>query len=493
MGACTIRKPDDFNDTIKESWKFEGEIYYEKSNEIRISYWEINGNVQIYETNNIKEIYIEGKTKNKKDFYLKGFESCKKKENISYFKIIKDHNSLLDLDFDEDIIMLRNNNEYTKITGNVKYKKNVLKMDLDLYLPKPKKEKQNTYIINFRYRFAKLTDPVDIISNSLCGMKNLINTCYINSSFQILIHIRELVEIIYSKKDFKENVIGNINSIFDKILKYRKESRPVIDPSIFVVNFKREHEEYNNHFQMDSEMFLEDLIWNINLELGALGVIRPLNLSNAKNEKEKLFWNYLLESEEDSFYKINDLFYVSFIHENKCVNKNCNYVSYYFDETTGLKLNFINIERKNEIDLSTLIMNNFKNEIKIKSSYACQKCRNCFYINENTRIAKFPKILILSLQKTNVENTRKIPWIVKFPNEIGIRDLADLDICKGSGRYKLFAINNHIGFSPRSGHYYSNIFLEQLNSWFSFNDESVDQIQNPEENLNNYIIIYKQI
>ena len=38
MGACTIRKPDDFNDTIKESWKFEGEIYYEKSNEIRISY-----------------------------------------------------------------------------------------------------------------------------------------------------------------------------------------------------------------------------------------------------------------------------------------------------------------------------------------------------------------------------------------------------------------------------------------------------------------------
>ena len=243
---------------------------------------------------------------------------------------------------------------------------------------------------------------------------------------------------------------------------------------------------------MDSEMFLEDLIWNINFELGVLGNKRPINLSEAKNGKEKLFWNYLLESEVDSFHKIYDLFYVSFIHENKCVNDNCDFVSYYFDETTGLKLNFRNVDKKNEIDLVTLIMNNFKKPMQIKSSYVCQKCRQSFYIKETTRIAKLPKILILSLQKTNIENTRKIPWIVKFENELDLKYLVDSDICKGSGKYKLFAINNHIGSSPRSGHYYSMIKLKKY-GWYSFNDRSVTQIPSPTPDLSNYILIYEQI
>ena len=491
MGACAKDKITELNNDNKESWDFEGEIYYEKSDDVRITYYEINGNFIITEKNKIKEIYIEGKTKTKKIFNLKGIESSRK-SNIIYFRITEGDKGS-NLIFDEDILMIKLNQEYIKITGNVKYDSDILKMDLDLYLPRKKKGKQKVVVINFRYLFSSLTDPIDIISNSLCGMNNLINTCYMNSSFQILIHIRELVEIIYSYQDFKYNVIGNINSVFKQIIKYRKESNPVIDPSIFVINFKREHSEYNNHYQMDSEMFLEELIWNINLALGDLGENRILDLSNAKNDKERLFWNYLLESEEDSFYKINDLFYVSFIHENRCTNQECNYVSYYFDETTGLKLNFKNVDKKDEIDLSTLIKNNFKNPVEIKSSYVCRGCKKSFYINETTKIAKLPKILIFSLQKTNVENTRKIPWLVKFPNEIGIRDLVDLDICNQSCRYKLFAINNHIGHSPRSGHYYSNIFLEKLNSWFSFNDTTVTQIASPQESLNNYILIYKQI
>ena len=96
-------------------------------------------------------------------------------------------------------------------------------MDLDLFFPKPKKEKQNTVVINFRYRLPILTDSLDIISNSLCGMINLINTCYINSSFQILIHIPELVKIIRDNKEFQGNVIGNINSVFKKYLNVEKK------------------------------------------------------------------------------------------------------------------------------------------------------------------------------------------------------------------------------------------------------------------------------
>lgn len=52
-------------------------------------------------------------------------------------------------------------------------------------------------------------------------------------------------------------------------------------------------------------------------------------------------------------------------------------------------------------------MENFKKEIKIKSSFLCQNCNKCNNVLELIRIAKLPKILIISLQKTNIETQRK--------------------------------------------------------------------------------------
>lgn len=246
---------------------------------------------------------------------------------------------------------------------------------------------------------------------------------------------------------------------------------------------------------MDSEMFLEDLIWNINLELSALGIERPKSFFWYTNkEKELLFLDYIRDSDKDSYFRINDLFYVCFVHQKKCVDEYCNNTSYYFDETTGLKLNFNNINDKQPIDLLGLIKNNFAKQITIKSSYLCTKCMRTSEIIETTNIAKLPKVLIISLQKTNRDNTRKINWIVDIPDEFGIREIVDIDLCRyGRGRYKLFVINNHIGYSPKSGHYYSNIYLDELKEWFSFNDQSVDKINKPSPGLSNYILFYKQI
>lgn len=171
---------------------------------------------------------------------------------------------------------------------------------------------------------------------------------------------------------------------------------------------------------MDSEMFLEELIWDINIELGKLGEKRNNELIDKidKNEKELKFIKYIDETESETHFEINDLFYVYFIHEKKC--KECGYSTYYFDESPGLKLNFENTEYKSKIDIVSLILDNFKNPIEIKSRILCQNCMKSYIIIEKTRIAKLPEILILSLQKGNNENTQKIPWIVEFRN-IGIR------------------------------------------------------------------------
>ena len=138
-------------------------------------------------------------------------------------------------------------------------------------------------------------------------------------------------------------------------------------------------------------------------------------------------------------------------------------------------------------------MQNYRDPVKIKSSFCCQNCKNCFVMNETTRIARLPKILIITLQKTNIENTKKIPWTVKFQNELPIKELVDNGLYKqGICLYDIFAINNHSGYSPQAGHYYSYIYLKDLNSWFSFNDESVTPIREVKPGINNYILFYKQ-
>ena len=493
MGANICPWSD--NKEAKEIWDFTGEIAYQN---YEVTYAKLKGSISIFEEYNKKSIKIKGSIKGnkiKKNIIdLSGKESYRVDNYTICYKIENSLNS--NLSFFTDLKMTILDKENAKMSCLLQEGKYTLCLHMALVI-KPKKEKQKVTVKNYKYLLLKITKPEDKVSNSLCGMYNLINTCYINSSFQILIHIPEFIKIIRENNDFEQNVIEHINIIFNAIIENFKECSS-IDPSIFVENFKRNHSDYNNHSQKDSEMFLEELIWNINSDLSILNEKRIINHYNRTTEKEKLFYDYMNNEDEDTYYKINDLFYVCYIHEKKC--ELCNYTTYYFDESVGLKLTFDKCEKTNQkknIDLYTLIMENFKKEIKIKSSFLCQNCNKCNNVLELIRIAKLPKILIISLQKTNIENTKKIPWVVKYDPKftIGIREIVDTSLCQNVNcSYELFAINNHLGYSPSSGHYYSIIHLDYLNSWFIFNDESVKQLSedNPIPNENNYILFYKQ-
>ena len=495
MGSCSLFNKS--NNKPKETWDFYGTISFSNLDYDNI-YRNLKGNLDVIEPNGkdgIKQILIKVILKRKNDnkisenFDLMGIESKKLDTNTIAYRIKNNENSKFY--FYKDIIMTKKDHENATITGELFKGNSLLSLDLHLYLPKPKKEANNIIVSDYKYSLMKLNKDIDILSNSVCGFKNLINTCYINSSFQILIHIRPFIEIIRDNKDFKGNVVGNINSILELILKCYKSDK-YINPSIFVNNFKLEHEDYNNFYQKDSEMFLEDLIWNINTVLSILPDKRITCYYSTNTIKEKLFYEYIIKSEEDSYYKINDLFYVLFIHEKKC--ELCSFTTYYFDETVGLKLSFEKAKYNNlTIDLYSLIMENYKDPVTIKSSFCCQNCQKCFVMIETIRIARLPKILIITLQKTNIENTKKIPWTVKFQRELSIKELVDIGLYKqGICLYNIFAINNHSGYSPQAGHYYSYIYLKDLNSWFSFNDESVSPIREVKPGINNYILFYKQ-
>lgn len=472
-----------------ESWNFFGDTYYYSNNNTRkIQDKVLKGTAYLKVKSDIKEILIDGETEKKK-FNFKFIQSYKQSADKIYFKL-KNENNISTYIFKKLTLIYDEKNP--KIFGEIIDNNKEKQIYLDLYDKIQKKENKEIYIDNYMYYLKKLEDPIDKISNTICGLNNLGNTCYINSSFQIMIHIRELVKIIITKKSkYEGNIIEYINKVFDELLKQHGKIKAVINPRIFVDNFKNDNEEYNNYLQNDTEMFLEDLIWSINSQLGVERIKR--SLPEPKNNKQKLFFKYLEESEDDCCYEINDLFYVYFIHEKKCMNKECNCITYYFDQSTGLKLNFKYTQVKQRIDLITLIKQNFLYPCKIKSSFVCEYCRKCYEFSETTRIAKLPKILIISLQKTDEENKIKIPWVVDYPDPLELEKIDIIDDCLNeNGSYEIYAINNHSGNSPQSGHYYSIIKLDELKSWFTFNDSYVDIISTPSPSISNYILFYRK-
>lgn len=504
---------ENMDQDLKESWAYKGDIYQKIQSGFQYQdkykkIYSLTGNVYIREVGKKHKIKIHVRIKSKRKkytFYGEEKSITKNSYNEEKLSFIISKENYFHLNIVE---LTKYNGGIGKLIGDNIYiiKENGTKLGplfLDLYL-KDHKEYVNDKDYNFgkikvsRFELLKMinpNEPEDIIMNSLCGMSNLINTCYINSSFQILVHIPKFINIILKYSDeFETTIIKEINDIFKQILKKYKEYRPIIDPKYFVNYFKSNHNTYNNYSQMDSEMFLEELIWDINIELGNLGEERTKEIfpKKNKNEKELYFIDYIKESENETHFEINDLFYVYFIHQKKCMN--CGYLTYYFDESPGLKLNFEHTIYKSKIDLVSLIMDNFKNPITIKSRIICQNCKNCYYVEETTRIAKLPEILILSLQKVNKENTQKIPWLVEFKERIGIREIADIDLINQCCLYEIFAINNHLGNTPKSGHYFSEINLKKMKSWYSFNDEYVDNDSDwSVPKLSNYILFYKQI
>ena len=115
---------------------------------------------------------------------------------------------------------------------------------------------------------------------------------------------------------------------------------------------------------------------------------------------------------------------------------------FYFDESVGLKLNFKKITKVQNINLTELIIDNFKSWNNIKSSIPCGKCGE-FNFQLKTRIARLPKILIIVLQKTNEDETKKIPWIVNFEKKLDLKDIVKdtLIYKKGETIYSIYAIN----------------------------------------------------
>ena len=246
-------------------------------------------------------------------------------------------------------------------------------------------------------------------------MINLGNTCFLNSSIQILIHspifIKNFLED-YNKlnklnKLSEDTLIYNFNEL---IMEISRSENQVFSPRNLVFSFLNKCHLFSLGEQSDSQRFYKNFLTIIETELG------PKNTC------------------------INDTFKGQFIYKMEfcCTNNKCEK-----PQTNIVKNSFYDIfvaVPEEQSTIMDLIKNTYRTR-KLKSSKKCNKCGNNLELERTCEIIP-NQYLSVNIQRANIKTRDLKKTLIKID---------DLVFDKIS--YEPYAINIHDG-KMDYGHYY---------------------------------------
>lgn len=164
------------------------------------------------------------------------------------------------------------------------------------------------------------------------GLSNLGNTCFMNTSLQLLINCNRFTRELLAFRDFKKS--NSVSTVFkDLVVEYKKmvgsSYTAQISPREFKSVFERYHPAFSGYNQHDSQEFLRILLDDISNETNRADKIKFREIENDGKEKKKVFAEYhnFFKNRESSI--VTDNFYGYFINSFTCLN--CDYTSYTYE------------------------------------------------------------------------------------------------------------------------------------------------------------------
>ena len=293
-----------------------------------------------------------------------------------------------------------------------------------------------------------------VISSKIFGLYNLGNTCFLNSSLQIIIHsplfIQNFLRDIYYLRPRKNTLAY---SFFNLIMDIYSSNREVFSPKDLISKFLEKCHLFYLGEQSDSQRFYRNFMTILDKELG---------ISNT-----------CIKQTFEGKFRYNNQF--------NCQNKLCKISSSNIVEQNFYDV-FLSVPER-DCSIKQLIDQTYRTQ-SIKSNQKC-RCKNNFILTRNIIIIP-NKYFGINFQRGKISNrTLK-------STDIAIQDFNDSD-----GRiYEPYAMNFHYG-TMDYGHYYSYIKIDNDNSniknykWYYFNDQNFNTVECPKSSREIINIFYR--
>ncbi|CAG9861640.1 unnamed protein product [Phyllotreta striolata] len=335
----------------------------------------------------------------------------------------------------------------------------------------------------------------------LNGLKNIGNTCFMNSVIQCLSNTRWLLE--YLRKDvYLRDINTSISSMKGSLIKAFAEvirelwSEDCMDRVVNTTSLKGQIQRFAPRFigysQQDAQEFLRYLLEGLHEDVNRVmekpkPILTEIDEKLSDNDKAQEAWRRYLRMDNS---KIVDHFVGQLKSTLKCTY--CGHCSVTFDPFWDLSLPIP--QRTGQLRLSQCL-DSFTREETLDGDEkpTCSKCKERRRCTKSFSIHKFPKVLVIHLKRFSpTERFRgKLNVTVDFP-------LEDLDMSQyaadnvATSRYNLYAISNHSG-TAFSGHYTAYCRHPYTGQWHEYNDSRVSPIS-PRSLVSGeaYVLFYEQ-
>lgn len=335
------------------------------------------------------------------------------------------------------------------------------------------------------------------VAGGLTGLKNLGNTCYMNSTIQCLSNTLPLtsyfVHDIYVKDINRENFMGSGGDIAEEFAALIKALWSEQYRSIAPRDFKATVARYNDLFagcsQQDSQELLAFLLDKLHEDLNKIRHRPRLPEQQNDNvpdiEAAEAAWK-LHKTHNESI--IVELFQGQFKSTVKCLT--CGTKSVTFDAFMYLSLPIPNSGRCSLREC----VNHFSKTERLSSPWKCPKCKTMRDAEKQLLIWKLPRILLILLKRFYYQGMwrEKITADVDFPMD-------NLDMNphvsgpKSVSEYSLYGVSNHFG-TMEGGHYTAYCRNPNSNRWFKYDDHEVYEMNKSSvQSSAAYILFYSSV
>ncbi|CAM4537430.1 unnamed protein product [Leuciscus chuanchicus] len=309
-------------------------------------------------------------------------------------------------------------------------------------------------------------------AQGLVGLRNLGNTCFMNSILQCLSNTHDLRDYCLSnshRTDLNNNCRAKaaLMEEFAKLTQtlWTSASSEAISPSDFKMQIQKYAPRFVGYNQQDAQEFLRFLLDGLHNEVNRV-IVKPRTSMEdfdhlSDDEKGKRMWNKYLESEDS---KVVDLFVGQLKSSLTC--SECGFCSTVYDPFWDL----------------SLPINKTSGEVSLIDCLRLFTKEDVLDGNERpVNLKRFSECRV---------RTSKLSTFVNFPlKELDLREFASDNSVNAV--YNLYAVSNHTGTSL-GGHYTAYCRSPCTGEWYTYNDSRVSPMSSSQVRSSDaYVLFYE--